>query len=395
LSNLSIVEGDFNIQNNLNLIDFQSLINLSSIGGRLYIYNNHDLQSLDGLDGLTSIGEDLYIWDCNALTDISSLGNLSSLDGITIQYCPSLDTISFPDLHNSNFTSNISIRFNDALEHIQMLDSLVSISSQIQISDCPLLNSIYAFQNLKSMSGLLFLNNDIAKDLTCFANILYSNGGISIGQNALLDSIDFRKLILIQDYLNIYENAILDNVDGFASLSSISGNLAVYDNPLINECCIFHQLITGGKVGGSISFYGNGSECSNVPDIIISCEAKDGDDDLIIESEDNCPDVYNPDQKDYDNDGVGDKCDNCPLVSNTDQADTNNNFIGDSCEFAEPGKIGLNTSQPKSGMQIDSSDIYLSDLQRGLILRNFKGECYRIIIDDNGQIKTYLISCPD
>ena len=54
----------------------------------------------------------------------------------------------------------------------------------------------------------------------------------------------------------------------------------------------------------------------------------DIDNDLIPNTEDNCPDVDNPDQADQDGDGVGDVCDNCPDVFNKDQDDYNHNLIG-------------------------------------------------------------------
>jgi hypothetical protein len=74
----------------------------------------------------------------------------------------------------------------------------------------------------------------------------------------------------------------------------------------------------------------------------------DTDDDGVADSEDNCPEVANPDQEDTDEDGVGDACDpdlidtdedgvvdsedNCPEVANPDQEDADGDGIGDACE---------------------------------------------------------------
>ncbi len=71
----------------------------------------------------------------------------------------------------------------------------------------------------------------------------------------------------------------------------------------------------------------------------------DTDKDGIIDEEDNCPLVSNPDQADSDGDGVGDVCendadgdgvvddeDNCPMVANPDQADADGDGVGDVCE---------------------------------------------------------------
>ncbi|MBC8412837.1 MAG: thrombospondin type 3 repeat-containing protein [Nitrospira sp.] len=63
------------------------------------------------------------------------------------------------------------------------------------------------------------------------------------------------------------------------------------------------------KNGISIDQYGN-------------CGA-DADNDGILDSSDNCPDIANPDQADTDSDGRGNACDNCVKVANPDQRDTN------------------------------------------------------------------------
>jgi hypothetical protein len=81
----------------------------------------------------------------------------------------------------------------------------------------------------------------------------------------------------------------------------------------------------------------------------------DADGDSIIDSVDNCPEFYNPnqqdsdgdwrgdfcdnclyeapsDQSDVDFDGAGDICDNCPEISNWAQLDADNDGIGDACD---------------------------------------------------------------
>ncbi|MHC4798528.1 MAG: thrombospondin type 3 repeat-containing protein [Planctomycetota bacterium] len=81
------------------------------------------------------------------------------------------------------------------------------------------------------------------------------------------------------------------------------------------------------------------------------CGCQDADGDGILNQDDNCPAVANPDQADSDGNGVGDACedathplpdkdgdgipdqqDNCPAVANPDQADSDGNGIGDACE---------------------------------------------------------------
>ncbi len=58
------------------------------------------------------------------------------------------------------------------------------------------------------------------------------------------------------------------------------------------------------------------------------------DDDLdgLCSTEDNCPEVPNPDQADADGDQIGDLCDNCPNVPNRDQIDEDADGTGDACD---------------------------------------------------------------
>jgi len=82
-------------------------------------------------------------------------------------------------------------------------------------------------------------------------------------------------------------------------------------------------------------------DCDGLDDF----EDTDDDGDYILDGEDNCRTVANPDQKNTDGDGQGDACDddddndgrldqldNCPLAANTNQADDDLDGIGDVCD---------------------------------------------------------------
>lgn len=86
-----------------------------------------------------------------------------------------------------------------------------------------------------------------------------------------------------------------------------------------------------------------------------ACNGKEGTEkvsvalaDGWIDSEDNCPNHYNPLQEDGNDDGVGDacedfdgdgvvnSCDNCPTTTNSRQRDQNANDVGDVCDGEQP-----------------------------------------------------------
>ena len=127
--------------------------------------------------------------------------------------------------------------------------------------------------------------------------------------------------------------------------------------------------------------------------LFISCNqdedppAIDTDKDGIVDEEDNCPLVSNPDQEDSDNDGIGDVCeddedgdgipddvDNCPETENPDQADADEDGIGDVCD-----PVPTTVEQDKDNIQasLDATLQCISTLETGLaietILTDFMG----------------------
>ncbi|MCB9849203.1 MAG: thrombospondin type 3 repeat-containing protein [Phycisphaerales bacterium] len=106
----------------------------------------------------------------------------------------------------------------------------------------------------------------------------------------------------------------------------------------------------------------------------------DTDGDGYFDNQDNCPDIYNPEQEDDDYDGVGnpcdmcplnanpdqadgdgdgfgDACDNCPLIANSDQANNDDDFFGDVCDNCPDATNGLQTDADSDGFG-DACDTY-------------------------------------
>ncbi len=86
-----------------------------------------------------------------------------------------------------------------------------------------------------------------------------------------------------------------------------------------------------------------------------ACEAsvsdQDTDSDGVCDGVDNCPGLSNASQADADVDGQGDACDNCPNDANSNQADVDGDGVGDACDACpndvnkvEPGLCGCGNS---------------------------------------------------
>lgn len=81
----------------------------------------------------------------------------------------------------------------------------------------------------------------------------------------------------------------------------------------------------------------------------------DFDGDGLLDANDNCRKVANPDQADVDGDGVGDVCDNCQFVANPAQYDPDRDGFGDACDncpsTCKPAVLGSQSC--KNPLQLD------------------------------------------
>ena len=99
-----------------------------------------------------------------------------------------------------------------------------------------------------------------------------------------------------------------------------------------------------------------------------------------IDVEDNCKNLYNPDQADGNSDGVGDacedydgdnvvnSCDNCPTVTNSSQRDGNNNKSGDACDGDKPSDCFFQTSTVGGPVSPTSAMVWVAGLILGAIV---------------------------
>ena len=123
------------------------------------------------------------------------------------------------------------------------------------------------------------------------------------------------------------------------------------------------NLSIGGRPNGSHKFNGSLDDIAiynktlTLEEIIALSENIDTDGDGVLDSEDNCTLIENPDQNDKDEDGIGNKCDpdddgdgildepdNCRLTANPDQLDTDGDGVGDACDTDDDGDGVLDTN---------------------------------------------------
>ena len=58
------------------------------------------------------------------------------------------------------------------------------------------------------------------------------------------------------------------------------------------------------------------------------------------------------------------------------------------------GNVGIGTNAPKAKVEVANGDVYLTDPTKGIILKSPNGNCWRITVDNTGNLVRTQITCP-
>jgi hypothetical protein len=362
-----------------------------------------DIDRINSLENILFPSLDsLFFFNCYAgSTRLIDLSRLRATENIEIRSSSALEDILLDDLeqlHGSlSFTSltnpDLNIQFSAVFTYLSTaylsnlaLSDLSFLPPDLywkylRISNCYNLTDLSYFQN-ETQIGLLELRNCPVSDFSPLGQIIESRG-LYFWDLPNLESLDFmQNWLFMAGSLVIDGNDNLVNIDGMKNLEYAS-SLTLRNNAQLNSCCVVESLFRR-NVFGSIGVSNNLNDCETLGSIFLACSDEDADN--IYIPEDNCPDIFNPDQDDFDGDDIGDACDNCPDTANPGQEDDDQDGIGNACD-AYPDGDDPNVS-------IEEGDLIILDNQKGIILKDFLGNCYRISVNSNGEIQLIEITCP-
>ena len=405
-----------------NLNDLQNQFSLES----LTIDNCGSLNDLSGLSQLTGLNK-LNLYNCHSITSFTYNPPFNQMNRFGISNCDSLTTVNA--LQNLDTIYSLSFSNSDLLSNINSFPNLISAnyisfnnmnslvappafpnlinSFSVGVKNCNAISTLTGFDFITALDILSIEENQNLTIIDGFENLLYTRD-LSIKQNFNLDSIsgfdnlgevnlfdlkdtkltnlDFlSSLKILSQNINIQNNSQLADISGIENCAYLAGGaFMLNDSPQLTDCCPIQLLLQRNILNGIVLIKNNGQGCSSLIEIFESCP--DTDSDGIFDSEDNCINDANPLQTDTDMDGIGDGCDNCPQIPNPNQEDSNSNGIGDECDSPSNSNIALENTL---------GDTYITLPHRGLILKTVLGECYRITVNNEGDIETYKVPCQD
>jgi hypothetical protein len=63
--------------------------------------------------------------------------------------------------------------------------------------------------------------------------------------------------------------------------------------------------------------------------------------------------------------------------------------------YYNQGNVGIGTEHPYAKLEITDGDIFISDIEKGIIMKSPDGVCWRGTLDNSGILKFVIIQCPD
>lgn len=146
---------------------------------------------------------------------------------------------------------NITIR--NEVKNIDGFSNIDKITGDLKIYNTKELNSIIAFDNLKTINGNLIIESNVALGSLSFKNLEFVQGNILIKQNIALNKIIFDNLTEVSGKIIIEGNANLLLIDGFQKISK-AGGIEIHAYQSLKEITGFSNL---KEVTGTFDLSGN------------------------------------------------------------------------------------------------------------------------------------------
>lgn len=70
------------------------------------------------------------------------------------------------------------------------------------------------------------------------------------------------------------------------------------------------------------------------------------------------------------------------------------NYTESKMVLSVEGNLGVGTTNPGAKIQIADGDIFIEDINKGVIMKSPNGMCWRMTIDDTGNMVTTQVTCP-
>lgn len=205
------------------IVNVSGLNSLRRVQGSLTIQENDNLTSIAGFSGLTEINSALVIIENNSLESINGFNNLESIGGVL-------------EIENNNSSFSIA-GFSNLTE--------VTASFNVNNLNLPIIESLNAFGNLKTIGDGFFIGN-INGNLDSFNKLTNVTGNLHVELVETQNLQFLNSLSNIGGTMTIIRNGQLQSLSGIENLTALGGILEIKENSSLSNFCGLQNLLNEG-----------------------------------------------------------------------------------------------------------------------------------------------------
>lgn len=242
--------GSLEIKNNGSLASIGGFAQLEEIGGNLRIHNNESLTKLTALNGVADVGGNLYLTGNASLLNLLGLQNLEEVGNLAeISWNDNLTSLA--GLSSLSEVKYLTVSNNAALNNLQGLFGLKTVSQDLQIHNNASLKQIDALSNLASLGHALTLSgNDELADVKGLSGLSFVTlSTLKVTNNSdLLDLDGLGNIVGTVDWLTVSGNDSLMHLNGLAGLVQVKTNLLIQNNDSLQDLTGLEGLVSVGHL---------------------------------------------------------------------------------------------------------------------------------------------------
>ena len=262
LNDLVEVSENFEVRENMNIINFSGIEELKNVGSDLIILENNSLDNFAGLESLPNIGNRLIVERNNSLRNFKGFDNLNRIGGdFRCQKNDMLNSFNGPNnLDGLNklvsIGGNFIINENDSLDGLNGLNNIDFINGNLEITNNPSLATLIGLSELNIIGGdLMIINNASLQVLTGFNDLETISEKFILQDNPLLENFSgLGELTSIEDNFEIARNQNLQNFAGLGNLERLGDDFTLNANPSLTS---LEGLGSLSKIDGVFTVIGN------------------------------------------------------------------------------------------------------------------------------------------
>lgn len=227
------------------LTGLDELVCLTAVGGALTIQNNADLTTLAGLQNVISVG-DLVIDNNDALEALNGVGGIKSLTG-TLKVKGNAGLKSLTGLNNITSVNDLVLDDNDALTTLDALSGITTVGGELSIWNHEILKTLNGLHNVEFVGTWLQIGyNNSLETLAALGNVTTVGLWVGVHYNDVLTNLEGLNNIASGPGIGIFGGEQLESLGALSNITFVNDKLIVESTTVLKGLHGLHNIESVG-----------------------------------------------------------------------------------------------------------------------------------------------------